>query len=198
MKRLLPILGMASFLVAVACAETVGPGAPVPDRLEPASPVAVLRNVELAFNNRDIGLFRTTLSPNFILFPDPRELGKLPPGGEYRIPEPWTYDGIIGNVSDLFETAYAIRMSIETEKVGRPDPEENTYRADNLKVTLIVKTDEVNGFIYEGNGNVEFEKYAAAGETYWRITKWWDRGGSYGEYPAPAALPPGTASGISK
>jgi hypothetical protein len=185
---------VATVLLACTLEESVAPRAP--DRLEPTSPAHVLKNVELAFNNRDIGLFKAMLSTDFIFYFDPREVGKLPPGGRgrYPIPESGSYSGIVRWVNDLFENAYFISLSIETGKLGRPDPEENTYRADNIKVTLIVKMDEVEGYIYNGYANVEFEKYAATGERYWRITNWWDRGGrGSGEYPASTPASLGTA-----
>ncbi len=192
MKVLTPLVAAAVLLLA--CGDEEGVAPLEPDRLEPASPVNVLKNVELAFNNRDIGLFKAMLSPNFVFYFDPREVGKLPPGGRHRGPESGSYSGIVRWVNDLFEKAYFISLSIETGKVGRPDPEENTYRADNLKVTLIVKMDEVEGYIHNGYANVEFEKYAATGERYWRITKWWDRGGrGSGEYPASTPPSLGTA-----
>jgi hypothetical protein len=187
-------LATALALLALACGEEEGLTPLEPDRLEPASPVNVLKNVELAFNNRDIGLFKAMLSLNFVFYFDPREVGKLPPGGRYRIPESGSYSGIVRSVNDLFERAYFISLSIETRNVGRPDPEENTYRADNIKVTLVVKMDELKWFICKGYGNVEFEKYAAAGERYWRITNWWDRSGrGSGEYPASTPPSFGTA-----
>lgn len=198
MRLLTPLVAAAVLLLG--CGDEEGVAPQEPDRLEPASPANVLKNVELAFNNRDIGLFKAMLSPNFVFYFDPRKVGKLPPGGRYPIPESGSYSGIVRWVNDLFENAYFISLSIETGKLGRPDPEENTYRADNIKVTLIVKMDEVEGYIYNGYANVEFEKYAAEnGEDYWRITAWWDRGGrGSGEYPASTPPSLGTALATPK
>ncbi len=169
-------LALALALLPLACGEE-GLTPQTPDRLEPASPVDVLENLELAFDNRDIGLFKAMLSTNFVFYFDPRKVGKLPPNEIPRGPESGTYSGIVTWVNDLFENAYFISLSIETGNVGRPDPEENTYRADNIKVTLIVKMDELEGYTYSGYANAEFEKYAAEnGEDYWRIKAWWDRG----------------------
>ncbi len=162
--------------LALGCGEE-GVTPQTPDRLEPASPVDVLENLELAFDNRDIGLFKAMLSENFVFYFDPREVGQLPRNDKPRGPESGTYSGIVTWVNDLFENAYFLSLSIETGNVGRPDPEENTYRADNLKLTLVVKMDELDGYIYDRYGHVEFEKYAAGnGEDYWRIKAWWDRG----------------------
>lgn len=185
MKKVIIAFAAASVLL-LACGEEGVTPPPGPDRLEPATPANVLRNVELAFDGRDINLFRTALSPYFVFYFDPRQVGKYPPGGRYLIPESGSYSEIVRWVSDLFEKAYFISLSIEAGKVGRPEPEENTYFAGNIKVTLIVKMDELEGYTYDGYANVEFEKYAAAnGEDYWRIEAWWDRGGrGWGEYPA--------------
>jgi hypothetical protein len=191
-KVLTPLVAVAVLLLGCGDEEVAAPLEP--DRLEPASPVNVLKNVELAFNNRDIGLFKAMLSPNFVFYFDPRDMGRSPPGSIYIIPESWSYTEFWRAANDLFEKAYFISLSIETGKVGRPDPEENTYRADFIKVTLIVKMDELKGYICKRYGNVEFEKYAAAGERYWRITNWWDRGGrGSGEYPASTPPSLGTA-----
>jgi hypothetical protein len=183
-KRII-YLASALALLPLACGEE-GVTPLEPDRLEPATPANVLRNVELSFDNRDIGLFKATLSNGFVFYFDPRKVGQLPRGGRTPIPESWNYSEIVQWVSDLFEKAYFISLHIEAGKVGRPEPEENTYLADNIKVTLIVKMNELEGYTYDGYGNVEFEKYAAAnGEDYWRIKYWWDRAGpGFGGYPA--------------
>jgi hypothetical protein len=182
-KKLLPLAALTVILSGTACEEEVEPPPPPPDRLAPTSPVNVLKNVELAFNDRDINLFKDMLSENFIFYFDPDELGRRP-GGKRRIPESYSYTEIVRRVNDLFETAYSISMSIDTRNVRDPGPAETTFRADNIKVTLIVKETELKGFTYERYGHVEFEKYRAdAGENYWRITKWWDRARpAYGEY----------------
>lgn len=190
MKKVIVSVIVVTAVLALSCGEEEIVAPLEPDRLESTSPVDVLKNVELAFNNRDIDLFKAMLSPNFVFYFDPRKVGKLPPGGgRYPVPESGSFSGIVTWVNDLFEKAYFISLSIETGKVGRPDPEENTYRADNIKVTLIVKMDELEGYTYDGYANVGFEKYAAENaEDYWRITGWWDRGGSSGEYPASTPL----------
>jgi hypothetical protein len=91
-------------------------------------------------------------------------------------------------------------MSIDKRNVGDPRPAETTFRADNIKVNLIVNEDELKVSSYERYGHVEFEKYRAdAGENYWRVTKWWERGGpGYGEYPASLPPSPGTAPPTSE
>jgi hypothetical protein len=177
-------MALALALLPLACGEE-GVAPLEPDRLEPLMPLTVLRNVEVAFDNRDLGLFKTALSSDFVFYFDPRKVGQLPPGGKNPLPESRSYSEIVQWVSDLFEKAYFISLTFGLGTVGEPEPEENTYLAGNIKVTLIVKMDEHEGYTYDGYGNVEFEKYAAAnGEDYWRIKYWWERGGSSREYPA--------------
>jgi hypothetical protein len=171
MKRIIT-LAAALALLAFACGDEEGVTPQEPDRLSPTSPANVLENVELAFNNRDLNLFKDMLSENFVIYFDPDEVGRRP-GAKRPIPESWSYTEIVRRVNDLFET----------------------FRADNIKVTLIVKETELEGFTYERYGNVEFEKYRAdAGVNYWRITKWWDRARpGYGEYRTSLRPSPGKA-----
>jgi len=193
MKRIIT-LAAALALLAFACGDEEGVTPQEPDRLSPTSPANVLENVELAFNNRDLNLFKDMLSENFVIYFDPDEVGRRP-GAKRPIPESWSYTEIVRRVNDLFETAYYISMSIDKRNVGDPRPAETTFRADNIKVTLIVKETELEGFTYERYGNVEFEKYRAdAGVNYWRITKWWDRARpGYGEYRTSLRPSPGKA-----
>ena len=186
-------LAAAVALLALSCGEEEGVTPQEPDRLAPTSPANVIKNVELAFNNRDINLFKDMLSENFVFYFDPDEVGRRP-GGKRRIPRSGSYTDIVRSVNDLFETAYSISMSIDMRSVGDPGPAETTFRADNIKVTLIVNDDELKGFTYDRYGNVEFEKYRAdAGENYWRLRKWWDRADpGYGEYPTSLRPSPGT------
>jgi hypothetical protein len=77
----------------------------------------------------------------------------------------------------MFQYAYNISLSIPTGRVGEPTPEENTYRAENISISLLVMIDELNGFIAEGGYcNFEFEKYKnEQSQDRWRLKAWWDR-----------------------
>jgi hypothetical protein len=77
----------------------------------------------------------------------------------------------------MFNRAYSINLSIPTRRVGEPAPEETTYEAVNITISLLVMIDELTGFIADsGYCNFEFEKYQnEQSEDRWRLTKWWDR-----------------------
>ncbi|MEE9455987.1 MAG: hypothetical protein V3W11_02410 [bacterium] len=179
MKKLLPILGMVSFLIAVACEETYKPIGPRPlPPPAPTSPANVLKNVEISFNQRNIDTLKRVLSPNFVFYFNPREIGRpRPEGTPYRLPSSYSFTEFWHIAYNMFKTAYSIYLSIPTGRVGEPEPEENTYRADNIDLALLVMVDELNGYIADkGYCNFEFESYPTKeGKKYWRLTNWWDR-----------------------
>ncbi len=179
-------------LLALSCGEEEGVTPQEPERLEPTSPVNVLKDVELAFNHRDINLLKAMLGPDFVFYFDPRDVGQNPPGSKYVIPESWSYTEFWMAAKNMFTTAYSISLAIPTTRVGTPGENETTYLADNLSISLIVMIDELNGAIANrGYCNFEFERYEAAGKKYWRLTAWWDRTSEgYDEHPgvSPSSL----------
>jgi hypothetical protein len=164
-------------LLALACGEEEGVTPPGPERLEPTTPAYVLRNVEIAFNQRDINLLKAMLSPNFVFYFDPRDVGQSPPGKTYIIPESWSYTEFWQAVNNMFRNAYSIDLKIPTSRIGTPGENENTYLAENINISLLVMVDELNGYIADiGYSNFEFERYEAeSGKKYWRLINWWDR-----------------------
>ena len=175
MKKVL----IASAVVAVllwACTleESVTPREP--DRLEPTSPAHVLRNVEMAFNRRNIDLLKSMLSGDFLFHFDPADVGRHPPGRKYVIPEYWYYDEFWTATDNMFILAYSISLAIPTKGVGTPAESETTYQADNISLSLRVMVDELSGYVADkGYCNYEFERYAGKeGKKYWRLTGWWD------------------------
>ena len=176
MKKIITGLFLIAVL-ALACGEEEGVTPRVPDRLEPTSPVNVLKNAEKSFNQSDINLLKAMLGPNFVFYFDPRDVGQRPPGSEYVIPESWSYTEFWQALNNMFRRAYSINLAIPTGRVGTPGENETTYRADNVKISLLVMVDEENGFLIDsGYCNFEFERYdAASGKKYWRLTGWWDR-----------------------
>jgi hypothetical protein len=168
-------------LLALACGEEEGVTGREPDRLEPTSPAYVLKNVEMSFNHVDIGLLKAMLSKDFIFHFDPRDVGSSPPGSMYIIPESWSYTEFWLAVNNMFDEAYSINLSIPTGRVGMPGPNETTYKAENIPISLLVMIDELNGFIADtGYCNFAFEKYTSeAGKKYWRLSGWWDRTSPY-------------------
>jgi hypothetical protein len=174
-------------VLLLACGEEEGVTPQVPDRVEPTSPANVLKNVAISFNGSKITLLKAMLSPSFVFYFDPRDVGKSPPGKPgYMIPESWSYAEFWQVLNKMFRQAHSISLSIPTDRVGTPGENETTYRAENINLSLLVMIDELNGFIAEGGYcNFEFERYeAAGGKKYWRLTGWWDRTSQgYDEYP---------------
>jgi len=143
---------------------------------EMTTPVNVLKNIAIAYNQRNIELYKKALSPDFVFYFDPRDVGQTPPGSKYIIPESWSYTEDWGATNKMFQNAYSISLSITTSGIGEPGPEETTYLADNVSINLVVMINELNGYQAEkGYCNFEFESYPVGEKKYWRLTKWWDR-----------------------
>ena len=192
MKKVLIGLVVIAVL-ALACGEEEGVTPTAPERLEPTSPVNVLKNVEISFNRSDINLLKAMLSTNFVFYFDPRDVGSNPPGSHYVIPESWSYNEFWFAVNMVLVRAYSINLSIPTNRVGTPGENETKYKADEITIRLLVMVGELNGFIAkEGYCNFEFERYeGASGKKYWRLTGWWDRTSEFFDaYPgvAPSSL----------
>ena len=191
MKKMITVAA-ALALLALSCGEEEGVTPQKPERLEPTSPVFVLKNVELAFNQRDINLLKAMLGPNFVFYFDPHDVGQYPPGKHYPIPESLSREEFLQAVSNMFRKAYSINLTISTGRVGTPGENETKYKAENVSLSLLVMIDSLNGYIADrGYCNFEFERYEAAGKKYWRLTGWWDRTSEgYDEYPgiAPSSL----------
>jgi hypothetical protein len=181
------IASAAVAVLTLACGEEEGVTPRVPDRLEPTSPANVLRNVEMAFNQRNIDFLKSMLSADFVFYFDPRDVGQSPPGNpEYKIPETWSYDEFWQAVNIIFVRAYSINLSIPTGRVGTPGENETAHKADEITIRLLVMLDALNGFIAKkGYCDYEFEKYTTKeGKKHWRLTAWWDRTSQgYDEYP---------------
>jgi hypothetical protein len=174
-------------VLALACGEEEGVTPTVPEHPVPTTPVNVLKNVAISFNQRDINLLKAMLSEGFVFYFDPRDVGSNPPGSQYRIPESWSYTEFWQALNNMFREAYSINLSIPTSRVGTPGENETTYKAENVTISLLVMIDELNGFIANaGYCNFAFERYdSASGKKYWRLTGWWDRSSEFFDaYPA--------------
>jgi len=181
---------LAALALAV-CYNTVIDGEPPPP--EYTSPATVVKAVQISFNQRNIDYLKKSLSPNFVFYFDPRDVGQSPPGSMYIIPESWSRDEFLQAANNMFTKAYSISLAIPTAGVGTPGENETTYLADNVSISLLVMVDELNGFIADGGYcTFEFEKYTSKeGKKYWRLTGWWDRTSEgYDEHPGvkPASL----------
>ncbi len=167
----------AAALILTGCLFSPPPEVPPQQPVEMTSPANVLKNIAIAYNQRNIDLYKKALSPDFVFYFDPRDIGKHPPGSEYTIPESWSYTDDWQATDKMFQNAYNIDLNIPTSRVGEPEPEENTFLAENINISLLVMIDELNGFIAEkGYCNFEFEKFKnEQGQDRWRLKNWWDR-----------------------
>jgi hypothetical protein len=151
------------------------PPAPAPEMTTPAN---VLKNIEIAYNQGNINIYKNALSTEFVFYFDPDDVKQHPPGKpNYTIPESWTYTEDWGATYNMFQEAYNINLTIPTVNVGEPAPNDTRFRADNISINLIVMIDELNGYqANQGFCNFEFEKYKnEEGKDRWRLTQWWDR-----------------------
>jgi len=144
---------------------------------EMTTPANVLKNIEVAYNQRLINKYKEALSTNFVFYFDPDDVGQNPPGSKYPIPESWTYTEDWGATRNMFQKAYSINLTIPTGNVGEPEPSETTFRAYNISINLLVMVNELDGYLADqGYCNFEFEKYKnEEGKDRWRLRKWWDR-----------------------
>jgi hypothetical protein len=181
------VLCTAAALLALSCffdepTEPGPEGAP-----EATSPANVLKCVEVSFNQRDAKIISNVLSDGFVFYFDPDDVGQNPPGSNYVIPETWSCDVFKVVLTKMYRKAFSISLTIPTGKVGTPDPNETTYKAENVTIQLLVMIDELNGYLANcGYCNFAFERYdGPKGEKLWRLTKWWDNTGvSYDANPA--------------
>ncbi|MGD8717662.1 MAG: hypothetical protein PVH29_02460 [Candidatus Zixiibacteriota bacterium] len=176
MKKLITVLAVIA-LLAVACGDEEVTEPDLHYRVLPTSPKQVLVNVTTAFNQHDANLLRAMLSEKFVFYFNPSDVGQNPPGGSmYVIPESWNYTEFWQALSIMFDLAYSIDLAIPTGSIGEPASGAETYRAENVTISLLVMVDELNGYIAnQGYCDFAFEKYKGAdGHDYWRLTGWWD------------------------
>jgi len=173
MKKIITLAG-ALALLAFSCGEEEGVTPQEPDRLEPTSPANVLKDVAIAFNQRDVNLLKAMLGPNFVFYFDPRDVGR--DIGGYIIPESWSYDEFREATTNLFSRAHSINLTIDVGHVGEPGAGEKSYSVLDIETSLLVMVDESSGFLGEGFGDYEFEIYQGkTGGKFWRLTKWADK-----------------------
>ncbi|MGD8717663.1 MAG: hypothetical protein PVH29_02465 [Candidatus Zixiibacteriota bacterium] len=188
MKKLITAAALLALLVA-ACDD--GPDEePEQGEVVNAMPSGVLTNISVSFNRRDVEIVEGALGPAFTFYFSPEDVGQNPPGGSnYVIPESWGYTEFRLAVARMFRKAYSIDLAIPTGSIGGPASGAETYRAENVTISLLVMVDELNGFIAnQGYCDFAFEKYKGAdGRDYWRLTGWWDNTAS--AYDEPAVAP---------
>jgi hypothetical protein len=178
MRKIIPAVVAAALLAAAACEETYEPPGPPPSRWpDLTSPAAALETVEISFNQRNVDYLKKSLGPEFVFYFDPRDLGRKLPPNNPPVPSSWNYESFCRVAGNMFDEAYSIDLSINTNRVGEPSPEEKTYRADNVALALLVMVDERNGYVADqGYCNFEFESYPTKErKRNWRLTAIWDR-----------------------
>jgi hypothetical protein len=150
-----------------------GPTAEPP--IENTSPANCLKNIERSYNGRNVNLYKVCLSPNFVFYFNPNDIGTNP-SGYYTIPDSWNYTEDWNATSNMFQDAYSIALTIPTSGIPDPQPGENSFNADNISIDLTVMETAGNGFkIGGGYCNFEFEKFKIdEGEDRWRVKNWWD------------------------
>ncbi|MEE8638961.1 MAG: hypothetical protein V3T41_00980 [bacterium] len=186
MKRIITLTTAVTVaaLALTCCDKTVINGEIPPP--EPTSPANILKSVEISFNQRDIDLLKRALSPNFVFYANPGEIGRpRPEGTPYRLPLSYSFTEFWHIAYNMFNSAYAINLSISIGGAGEPGPEESTFRTGDVNVSLLVMVDETSGYMAEGYCYFEFEKYKnEQGRDRWRLTNWWDNTEGGGEGPA--------------
>jgi hypothetical protein len=173
-KVLIVIAAVAATLPACTEDETSAPQGPT--RLEATSPANVLRNVATAFNQRSTGLLKDMLSPDFMFYFDPADVGHHPPERLYVIPEFWYYDEFWTAVDNMYILAYSVSLAVPAGEIGTPAESATTYEADGLSLRFRVLVNEMSGYqAEEGYCDYAFESYVGkGGQKYWRLAGWWD------------------------
>jgi hypothetical protein len=147
-----------------------GPGE---DPVVPDSPENVIYNLEIAYNKRDINLYKQCLSPQFTFYFNPIDVGNDVNG--YEIPTSWGYEEDWTATQNMFTFAYDISMWLPANDIGTPPDGASSYNVDNISVSLLVMVDADNGFIANlGTVEFTFETYDSNGKTYWRVKDWRD------------------------
>jgi hypothetical protein len=175
---LVTAVAAAAALALTGCLFSPPPKVPPQQPVEMTTPANVLKNIAIAYNQRNIDLYKKALSPDFVFYFDPRDVGGTPPGKpNIIIPESWSYTEDWGATYNMFQKAYSIDLKIPTSRIPEPEPEEKTFLVENITISLLVMVDELNGFIAnQGYCNFEFEKYKnEQNEDRWRLIHWWDR-----------------------
>jgi hypothetical protein len=168
------IVIIGAFAAAGCIFDSTPPGDDIgKDPITPDSPSNVIYNLDLAYNKRDINLYKQCLSPQFTFYFNPIDVGKDVDG--YVIPTSWGYEEDWTATQNMFDLAYDIKMSLSENDVETPPEGATTYTAENIGVSLLVMVDANNGFIAnKGTLEFNFETYDSNGQTYWRIKDWRD------------------------
>jgi hypothetical protein len=149
----------------IACEDSVGPGG--------NSPAYVLELVEESFNRRAVSVLDGVLSPDFVFYFDPLDVGH-DVGGGFIIPECWGWDEYMQACSNMLEQVYSIDFNVNTTDVGDPEEGATTFEANHVPMRILIMIDSVNGFLAEGFFDFELVYGDSAGYDDWKVTEWRD------------------------
>jgi len=146
-------------------------------------PKYVLANVEHSFNERDKELLDDCLRADFTFYFDAGDVGRNPPGSEYRIPESWSKAEFTAACGNMFDVAHSISLSIPRDKIGKPKEGVTYFVVEKNPLDILVMVDELNGYRADrGYCNFGFGRQA---DGRWRMVNWYDHtGADYGDGPS--------------
>ncbi len=155
-----------------ACSTDAPVGEEAPTYYDLTAPKYALADLELAFRGRDAEKLATYLSADFRFRFAPEDVGRKVAGG-YVIPTSWGRGEFVQATRHMFERCSAVEMNCYWNQVGEPAPEDESYYAPNLPLTMTAMTDMMDGWdLNEGKCDYDFAKDAGGA---WRLAMWWDR-----------------------
>ncbi len=184
------IIVSALVLVAlISCDEEIATYTP-----DLSSPYGTMVELEYCFNHhQEDGIIKrmdAVLSPNFVFYFDPEDVGDYV--GDYEIPISWTKTEMMTAIEHLFNQAYSINLEIPIldegeDAFGKPDEGDTTFAKSNVPLTLTVLKDATDGYQAQGFCDFEFGKDDSGN---WPMTTWWDRTASalLAIQPAPLGI----------
>lgn len=166
------VLAITITLAGAGCIFDPTPPGDTGEVREPTTPENVIYNLELSYDTRDIQLYKQCLSENFTFYFNPTDVGSDVNG--YVIPSSWGYEDDWTSADNMFKNAYEITMELPEGDVGEAGPNDTTYTAPNISISLLVMVDADNGFI-ANKGTLEFVFVKDPDNpNYWVIKDWRD------------------------
>lgn len=165
MRRSISVISILVTLSLTACNEPTGPTTLF-------SPCECLSNVEMSFNTRDIRLYELSLSPDFVFFFDPDDVGQEV--GDFTIPVSWGYEEDTTAVKNMFAGAYDISCSILESRIDDPPENAETFTAKDVEIRFLLMDDAQHGYIAQGTCDFGFIRTEENGRYIWVIEEWRD------------------------
>jgi hypothetical protein len=165
-------------LMLAGCNHPAEPTAEPP--LDLSTPGRTLESLASVWTDyREIDSYRRLLSPGYpqayCFYFDPRIIPPLPPQTGPYIPQSWTYMEDVFATSNMFSSAYDIRLELlNAGDFDDPGISGDFYRADNVQIQFYLWRDNAD-FYYFAAGLCDFE-FRKVGDV-WLISSWYDRTG---------------------